>query len=184
MNEKSAVSTTTPYLTLGLMCGDTHAKNGLSRALKSVIERTSGEPLVDEIVLGWNGKDNDAVEAALSLVGYMCLNDARLEFEPYATQRPVLPPIRVVQYSWPGRFDLARNEYWRQCRGEWVMWLDCDDVVADAGTTKGLKAIERVEKDYGIPPPQESSNAPSTSRARYSPTLLLSCFSSMSFPFC
>lgn len=156
-----------PYLTLGMMLGDAHV-GVLPRCLKSVLNRTSGEPLVDEIVIGWNGKDDAALYIALSQVEYTGHLSKDLQGELiFITTRPNLPVLKVVPFEWPGRFDVARNTYWSHCRGEWILWLDCDDEIADAGTADGLKAIERVEKDYGIPPltaaeAEESEKNPTT----------------------
>lgn len=146
-----------PYLTLGMMLGDAHV-GVLARCLRSVLERSSGKPLVDEIVLGWNGSDEEGLRLALLAVGYT------KDHEPNRWVAPSKPLLITVPFKWPGRFDVARNEYWKHCRGEWLLWLDADDEVADAGTPKGLAAIERVEKDYGIPPiaPGEPSGPPTT----------------------
>ena len=145
---------TVPFLSLGMMIGDAHVEV-LERCLNSVLKRTGG-PLVDEIVLGWNGSNTAALEATLH----------RLEYDggmagpgPLTSARhPNWPPIILVAFKWPGRFDAARNTYWKHCQGEWILWLDGDDEVADAGTPTGLKAIEQVERDYGIPPMPAAAN--------------------------
>lgn len=148
----------TPYISLGMMLGDAHV-GVLERCLKSVLNRSSGS-LVDEIVLGWNGKDEKGLRAALGKLEY-----SSTELEGWWKGCAQNPPLKVVPFEWPGRFDTARNIYWKHCRGEWVVWVDGDDEVCDAGTPEGLKAIERVERDYGLPPMPTSVNAPVTLKA-------------------
>lgn len=126
-----------PFLSLVMICGDAGAKT-LPRLLRSVLDRSAG-PMVDEIVIGWNGTGK--------------------------FQDPgCVVPINVVQQKWPGRFDVARNQIQALAEGEWVIWLDTDDVVSDAGNDgpDDLPAIERCEADYGIaPPPKDAPPAPS-----------------------
>ena len=147
-----------PYLTLEMICGDDHAGgDALGRCLKSVLVR-SGGPLVDAIGLTFNGSDNGLEQLGLTLaaLGYLVPSDPKLLAS--TLHGPV--PLTLRQCPWPGRFDLARNDGWRHARGEWVLWLDCDDTVADAGTPEGLRAIERVERDYGLVGPEGSGASP------------------------
>ncbi len=172
----------TPYISLGMMLGDAHV-DVLGRCLSSVINRYHNgkltQPLVDEIVLGWNGNNSPALSRELFKLGYRPAIGGMGDIEaglwpfqpgdkcfwPEELKGEGLPPLRVVPFEWPGRFDTARNAYWKHCKGEWLLWLDADDIVADAGTPKGLAAIERVEKDYGLPPMPPSLDLPVTLKA-------------------
>ena len=139
----------TPFLSLGVMCGDAHAGAALERCLRSVLRRADKEPAVDEVVIGWNGKDDAQLLETLRALGYLVVNDEKFIVEP-SVPGAALPPVRVVRFDWPGRFDNARNLYWPQLRGEWCFHIDADDAWADAGTPEGLKLIEDVEREYGI----------------------------------
>lgn len=133
-----------PFLSAFCICGDSGVKT-LGRALRSLVVRSSGEPLVDEVVIGWNGKDEKALSEALETSG---LRDC------FAL------PHTIVRFDWPGRFDTARNTTMAKCRGEWILWFDSDDVLSDAGDTEGpdgLKAIIAVEKAYGLYQPPEGA---------------------------
>ncbi len=162
------MSAANPYISLGMMLGDAHV-GVLERCLRSVLERTGdGGPLVDEIVLGWNGANTVALHEVLEKLGYTLgeSSDVRAprSYVGGGTLASPWPDIKLVPFTWPGRFDTARNVYWPHCKGEWVIWLDADDIVADAGTPAGLAAIERVEKDYGLPPMPAGANTPTTLR--------------------
>lgn len=145
---------TPPYLSLGFMLGDAHVPV-LRRFLLSVLVRSSGAPLVDEIVLGWNGSEDTALRATLETLEYQ-LHDASSETQFWAA--PHKPPLTLVSFKWPGRFDTARNVWWKHLKGEWLLWLDGDDVVADGGTLEGLAAIEACMRDYNVPMPPPSSS--------------------------
>jgi glycosyltransferase involved in cell wall biosynthesis len=122
----------------------------LARLLKSVLVRADG-PLVDEVILAWNGKDDRALQTALAEVATVPVQlipagvGERLE----CAIGPEMP-VTVLRQAWQGRFDTARNESFALATGEWVIWLDSDDVVASAATPEGLKAIEACERDAGI----------------------------------
>jgi len=36
---------------------------------------------------------------------------------------------KVFQYEWIDDFGAARNESFKHCTGDWIMWLDCGDVI-------------------------------------------------------
>lgn len=125
MNSKS------PYLSLCIICGDGGAVT-LPRLLKSVLDR-SGGPMVDEIVICWNGKGE--------------LTDGQY---PLPTAGEV--PIKVIRQTWPGRFDVARNESFKYATGEWVLWLD--SVTGDtpiAVREKGSPFFEYIEIQDLVP---------------------------------
>lgn len=147
--------TDTPFLSLAVIVGDSGVGT-LPRMLKSVLERSTG-PMVDEIVICWNGTDDAKWYAAM---GREALLPAEVGGITEFQTGDVL--TRLVRQKWPGRFDVARNESFRYARGEWVIWADTDDVIADAGkdTPDDLPAIERCEGDYGIAPPAKDAPSP------------------------
>ena len=136
-------------LSLCMIVGD-GGVGTLARLLKSVLVRADG-PLVDEVILAWNGKDDRALQTALAEVATVPVQlipagvGERLE----CAIGPEMP-VTVLRQAWQGRFDTARNESFALATGEWVIWLDSDDVVASAATPEGLKAIEACERDAGI----------------------------------
>ncbi|TAL42333.1 MAG: glycosyltransferase [Salinibacterium sp.] len=149
-----------PVVSLGVMCGDAHSGKPLERCLRSVLEKTNGCP-VDEVVIGFNGKDRAQLDGTLRKLGYVtpAAWDAG---ESITSWSPPLtfprPPLKVVTFEWPGRFDVARNIYWKHMTGEWLWSLDADDVLVDAGTEEGLNAIRNLERDYGLEPAKVGSN--------------------------
>ncbi len=142
-----------------MIVGDEGAKT-LGRLLKSVLVRTGG-PLVDEIIICWNGKDEDALIKAFTheVVERCATTGSPSQFLGWRVGGPT--PITIVPQVWPGRFDIARNESFAHAKGEWIIWLDADDEVADAGTPKGLKAIQDCERDYGVMVDEETNNGAS-----------------------
>lgn len=137
-----------PFLSLCMIVGDEGAKT-LGRLLESVLERTGG-PLVDEIVIAWNGTQDAGL--VLPWGDAQAVSNIPIGPAPGDSVRRVLGgvPVTIVRQTWPGRFDIARNESFAHATGEWVLWLDADDVVADVGTPEGLKAIQGCERDYGV----------------------------------
>lgn len=154
-----------PYLSLAMIVGDAGVST-LPRLLDSVLNRSAG-PMVDEIVICWNGTDDEkwyaAMERGVKLPeGVNSFVETKLVNDQLG--RPIDVTVRIVRQTWPGRFDVARNESFRVATGEWVIWLDSDDTVADADKNdpENLQAIERCEQDYGIPPPpKDAPPAPS-----------------------
>ena len=143
---------TEPYLSSFVICGDSGLST-LAAALKSLVFRTAG-PVMDELVIGWNGKDEEAFLQALSdgfgVAPTRQFGDS--EWHQVSNANPF--QLKVVRFDWPGRFDTARNLTMKHCRGEWIYWIDADDQLCDAGTPEGQAAIEAVERAYNIPPPQ------------------------------
>lgn len=155
---------TNKLLSLGLMCGDEHAGEPLKRCLSSVLNYTSGCP-VDEIVLGWNGKADEVLLQTLRSLGFdppaVLRSQKELMRSPWSCfHHPTGTELRVIPFEWPGRFDTARNIWWKYMDAEWLLTMDADDVLADAGRPEDLKAIEAVERDYNLPPPTPGVVAP------------------------
>ena len=148
-----------PYLSAFCIVGDS-GLGTLAAALKSITHRTGG-PLYDELVLGWNGTNEAAFLQALS-DGLGVSPTRQYADGELHTVLPLGVQLKVVRFDWPGRFDTARNLTMRHCRGEWCLWIDSDDRVADAGTPEGQAAIEAVERAYNIPPPQGAHSTNST----------------------
>ena len=145
-----------PYLSLAMIVGDAGVST-LPRLLTSVLNRSAG-PMVDEIVICWNGADDESWYAAMGpapRLPSVAEGFIVSKLTKDAAGADIDVTVRVVRQKWPGRFDVARNESFRHTQGEWVIWLDSDDVVADAGKVgpDDLAAIENCERDYGIPPP-------------------------------
>lgn len=141
-----------PFLSLFCICGDAGAKT-LGRMLKSVLHRADGA-LVDEIVIGWNGKDDQALHAAVheaypSGADWFkpSWSNVGAQIRSFDQAKPVLT---ILRQEWKNDFSIARNETMALCKGEWVLWLDSDDIASSAADTEsldGLKAIEAVEND-------------------------------------
>ena len=157
-------------VSLGVMCGDVHADKPLERCLRSVLEKAHGCP-VDEIVIGFNGKDLDAIDATIKRLGYQqttvqfigdfeaAVEATKKDGTPPTTLSTWVsstiynrPPLKLVCFEWPGRFDTARNMYWPHLSGEWLLSIDADDVLNDGATEEGMKAIRDLERDYGLEP--------------------------------
>lgn len=157
-----------PYVSLLVICGDAGLST-LGRMLSSVTQRGDGKPMVDEIVLGWNGKDDTGLRLELALGGVgenesILLTDrvGDVMHLPRAS-----PALTILRQEWKKDFALARNEVMALCRGEWIMWADSDDIVAsatDVSGPDGLKAINDVERSYGYPitPPPDGARSGSS----------------------
>ena len=85
----------------------------LSRCLESV--RT----LVDEIVVVDTGSNDRTIEIALSY------------------------GARVYHFTWIDDFSAARNESLRYARGEWILYIDADEVIDAANAAKVRQVITR-----------------------------------------
>lgn len=138
------------FLSLACICGDSGVKT-LPRTLKSVIERPEG-PLVDEIVIAWNGENDAAFIEGLS------------NFDPCAFRLPAIGavgdglvaavPLRIIRQQWQNDFSAARNESLKHAHGDWILWIDTDDHVssaADLDSLDGLKAINAAERAFNLP---------------------------------
>jgi glycosyltransferase involved in cell wall biosynthesis/SAM-dependent methyltransferase len=60
---------------------------------------------------------------------------------------------KVIHFEWTGSFSDARNESLRHAKGEWILWLDADEALAEG--KERLRAL--LEENNGIRP---SSHAP------------------------
>lgn len=89
----------------------------LARCLASVRDA------VDEIVVVDTGSTDGTVEIARGLAD------------------------RVLHIEWPGDFAAARNAAFDAARGEWVFWLDADDVVQGASRIRA--AVAAAPSDLG-----------------------------------
>lgn len=49
---------------------------------------------------------------------------------------------RVFHFDWVDDFGAARNESLKHCRGKWVMWLDCGDLIPPA-SAQGFIALKQ-----------------------------------------
>lgn len=148
------MNTTEPFVSLFAICGDAGAAT-LRRMLDSIAIRPDG-PMVDEIVIGWNGTDKAAnLTAALGLE----LPTVEGELRDYGngfiwpSAGSYNPPLRmkILRQTWKKDFALARNEVMAHCTGEWILWADADDIVASVTRPEGLAAINAVERDYKLP---------------------------------
>ena len=137
-----AMSDTVPYLSLCLICGD-EGVGTLGRLLASVLERPSG-PMVDEVVLGWNGRDDVSLGVALSPFGGRAM-PVDTEWEHDGQVR-----FLVFRQVWRGDFAAARQETFERASGVWRGYLDSDDVVPNPEDPEGAAAIEDSLKTYGI----------------------------------
>lgn len=146
---------TTPYLSLTMICGDDGAA-GIGKLFESLLYRPDGCPF-DEVIVGWNGKDDTKLKEALYGLRHKSLllgdigpigQDANLALKGGI-------PLTILRQEWKGDFAVARNEVLAHAKGEWWCWLDTDDVLssaADTVSTDGLSAINAVEATFGCPP--------------------------------
>ena len=94
-------------LSLCMIAGDGDDEH-LSRCLASVAG------LVDEAVIGCTGTSPKVSAAATA---------SALEVDPELV-------IRSIAVPWDGDFAAARNRTLQEARGEWILVLDCDEVIA------------------------------------------------------
>jgi len=114
-----------------MICGDVHHEI-LPRAVRSVLDYH--QPLVDEIVICWNGQGADARDIALSL-DLRPINstiDSPVSHAKGATSSGV--PVNVYRQRWTGDFGAARTESFERVRSDWIFWLDADDVLTPTRT--------------------------------------------------
>jgi len=135
-------------LSVVMICGDEGTKT-LARALKSVIDRDGG-PLCDEIVIGWNGKDDAAFLAALKEVGIgeasslLTDPDPRYAFIDLVERGENAVVFGFFRQQWSDDFAAARNEVAAKASGVWQLYLDTDDVIPGAsakGVADSLKSF-------------------------------------------
>jgi glycosyltransferase involved in cell wall biosynthesis len=77
------------------------AEQTLARALKSVVE------LCDELIVVDTGSLDDSVEIARRM------------------------GAKVHEFAWIDDFAAARNHSFQLCTGDWIMWLDADDLISE-----------------------------------------------------
>jgi tetratricopeptide (TPR) repeat protein len=85
-----------------------------ARTIRACLE--SLRPWVDELVVVDTGSTDDTPRIAAEL------------------------GARVFHFPWVDDFSAARNESVRHARGEWVFWMDSDDVI-DATNGRGLRTL-------------------------------------------
>ncbi len=56
---------------------------------------------------------------------------------------------KVVRFEWTGSFSDARNESLKHARGEWILWLDADEALAD-GKEQLRKILEQDSEHDGF----------------------------------
>ena len=111
-------------------------RNGTKLGYPYIESLRSLLPLCDEVVCGIGGSDDDTRERIASL------NE---------------PKIRIVDTVWDmanrsGGTVLSRetNRVLKECRGEWVVYLQADEVFSDKDYTHIRTAIERANNDQSI----------------------------------
>lgn len=151
-----------PYISLTMICGDDGAA-GLVRLFESLLYRPDGCPF-DEVILGWNGKNDDNLVNAVKILTErgLILQGIAAAYRPVPgknvgdTTELALKgnvPFKILRQEW-SNFATARNEVLALARGEWWSWLDTDDIlssVADTHSPDGLKAINEIEATYNVP---------------------------------
>lgn len=115
------------YLSLCMIVGDEGVKT-LARCLKSALDRDGVGPIVDEIVIGWNGSNDaglrDALNEAMGLSPTLDPDDAEIVLRMGGPC-----PIRIIRQKWKNDFAIARNEVHGWANGVWHLWLDSDDIL-------------------------------------------------------
>ncbi|MFN3420248.1 MAG: glycosyltransferase [Armatimonadota bacterium] len=53
---------------------------------------------------------------------------------------------KVIHFEWTGSFSDARNEYLKHATGEWILWLDADEALADG--KENLRKILEQNNEY------------------------------------
>lgn len=141
-----------PILSACLIVGDAHV-SVLARCLTSIFDAPGG-PACDELVIGWNGKD-DAAFAAVMTELFGDAHDLGFDYAAigpagsavvftYARRNPDGPPVRVVihRYKWTGNFADARNDNFAHATGAWCYYIDADDIIPKVDDPAFLDALE------------------------------------------
>lgn len=140
------------YLSLMVICGDSGVKT-LGRMLKSILVRADG-PMVDEVVIGWNGTGGD--QHLRDAIYEVDKNAHSLDLGADAGATVILNSAgtrtTVVRQIWRNDFAWARNDVMQRCKGEWILWADSDDIICSTADPEGLKAIEACERSLGVEP--------------------------------
>jgi Flp pilus assembly protein TadD len=84
----------------------------------------------------------DAIKSVASIAGQIVLVDTGSTDRTIALAREL--GAEVSEYRWRDDFSAARNESLRHCRGDWILVLDADEVVA-AGDLKALRALAETD---------------------------------------
>lgn len=135
-----------PKLSLAMIVRDPESGPTLSRCLHSVIDRPGGA-LVDEIVIVYAGEPYEECAAVVDAIWRSVLKrEDALERERPLFHTHVLP-AEHPRNDKGGLTDFAsaRNYSFSLCKGEWILWLDGDDVVP------GADAAEAQAKKHGRP---------------------------------
>lgn len=110
--------------------GDDHI-HLLPRMVKSLVDRPGGSA-ADEIVLGWNGKNDDALRTALFEIGVAPIGLPGPDVGDSKTY--LLPPhgipLVLFRQQWTGKFNVARQESFERASGIWRGYIDLDDELA------------------------------------------------------
>jgi len=108
-----------PFLSLAMIVAPTDRESELlDRCLATVADH------VDEICITITGRNKQCKEVA----------------QKYGAH--------ISYYKWDGDFATARNFNFSQAKGEWILWLDADDIVRNADAIKPLLQREDVaDKD-------------------------------------
>lgn len=114
-----------PYVSL---CAITHdgALGTLGRMLKSVLERPGG-PAVQEVVLGFNGKDDEKFFDVLNDIFQGFTRTFDIERRDCALPGNHTLDVVIYKSEWVDDFSVARNELHAKTSGVWHFWLDADD---------------------------------------------------------
>ena len=92
----------------------------IGNALKSV------KDIVDEIIVVDTGSTDNSIDIVKSYGG------------------------RVYKEEWKDDFSYIRNIALDKARGEWILILDCDEIINDTGKERILSYIKDNEKDKGL----------------------------------
>ncbi|MDO8676947.1 MAG: hypothetical protein Q7R30_00055 [Acidobacteriota bacterium] len=136
---------TRPCLSCCLIVGDAHV-SVLARCLKTILEAPGG-PAASEIVIGWNGDDTPAfTDAVKQATGFpeIDVHSALKLGEALYLAVDKGEDLRLVlhEYAWKGDFAAARNDNFSHATGEWVYYIDVDDIIPMPGDPAFLDALE------------------------------------------
>ncbi|MDQ6989198.1 MAG: glycosyltransferase [Mariprofundaceae bacterium] len=103
------VKTTLPYQRVSCCMIVKDEADNISRCLKSVV------PYVDEIIIHDTGSTDDTLAIAQKVIPHV--------YQP--------PTLIITQGEWPHDFAAARNASIRHATGDWILWLDADEVLVN-----------------------------------------------------